>query len=872
MNNNKYKFITRLLCFIIIIAMIFTTSSVAAEGETGTNKTNENQTEAFLKKGTYTDANAMLSSMEKVAKSGDSELYYCKDTADIAVRNSLTGDIWFSSPYAYKNDLKASDEIKSHMASFLYLTYYDYDGNMFEMNSFNDCVAKNQFSVEKIKNGISVAMSIGKAEQTVSLPVTAEAERFEKKVISKLTGIGKRRVEAFYTRYSYKDENLDEKTKERILKLYPGFSDYDLYILREDASDRDKQLLTEYISESDYTAEDYADDLKKSGSKDSFKAAALFKITVEFYLEDGALCVNIPTEKISYDKNSFILNKIRILEYFGAGDSKNEGYIFIPNGSGSLINFNGDSSKKILSTVCQLYGKDAVLLANDEYKNLTQQSCLPVYGVKESSKAFLAIIEQGDAMAQITAQSGNIISQYESVFADFIYATVQTYLYEDGKKQNGQWTYYDKNYYKGNYTIRYEFLTGGSADYMGMAKAYRNYLINKGTLEKLSAEQHTPIYIETIGQITRKDSFLGIPYNKKIAITSFLDAKSISKELKENGVLNISLRYKGWMNGGLNSTAPSKIKVEKKLGGAKGLKALNSYLKKNNFALYPEVNFNIVRNNSLFDSYSTIFDSPRSNDDHIATVTPAEELNNISEIQNNYSAIAPAKTTRFYEKFFNKYSSFGIDSVAISNAGNMLYSDFSKEAGINRQQSVDILKKNIEKNVKGGKFLTDGANAYIYPYVSDILGVPSINGGNITEDEAVPFIQIVLHGYIRYAGSAVNLSDNMQYELLKSAETGASLYFTVGYKDTEYLKDTTLSYLYTVDYNTWKEDIISLYKKYDSVFAKLQNVEITDHEKLAEDVYKTTYADKTAVITNYNEQAVSINGITVNGKDFAVVQ
>ena len=112
----------------------------------------------------------------------------------------------------------------------------------------------------------------------------------------------------------------------------------------------------------------------------------------------------------------------------------------------------------------------------------------------------------------------------------------------------------------------------------------------------------------------------------------------------------------------------------------------------------------------------------------------------------------------------------------------------------------------------------------------------------------------------------------MQYELLKSAETGASLYFTVGYKDTEYLKDTTLSYLYTVDYNTWKEDIISLYKKYDSVFAKLQNVEISDHEKIAEDVYKTTYADGTAVITNYNEQAVSISGITVNGKDFAVVQ
>ena len=869
MQKRKYAF--RYLCLILSLGILCSLFSVFAE-ESADNTTGADSSAGLEEKGLYSDTVSMLGGMNRVAAMDGLERYFNKITLDVAVRDTDSGEIWTSSPYDYNRDAIASNETKASLASFITLTYYDTQSREFSMNGYEDCVAKGQFEHENIENGISVKMQIGETQDQFNVPFAAEADRFEEKVINQLSGIARRRIEGFYTRYSADDENLDPEVKSRLLEQYPGLADYDLYILRDDVSDRDISVLNGYISETDYTAEDYRDDIEKSGSTNQGEASALFEITVEFYLENGSLVVNVPADKISYDKSSFVLNRIRMMEYFGAGRSENDGYLFVPDGSGSLIYFNTDSEKSILNTVNRVYGQDYTLLQNNEYQNLSQQTYLPVFGIKEEQRAVFGIIEDGDAMAQIISQSGNIISGYETVSADFVYATVQSYLYDDGTKQNGQWTYMDRNYYEGDYRIRYMFITGESAGYVGMAQAYRTYLVDRGELKKLSEDTKFPLYLETIGLITRADSFFGIPYNRKIAITSFSDAIDMMNELKQNGVEYIKLRYKGWANGGLNNTVPSGVSIEKKLGGADGFNELADYIEKNGFVIYPDVNFNIIRNNKLFDSFISLFDSPRSNDDNIVSLTPPEEINNISDEQNLYAAVRPSKTADYYSGFFGDYEKYGVKSVSITYAGNMLYSDFDKDNGVTRQQALDILENNLAENESAiGKLLTDGGNAYIFKHSDDILNVPLSCSESIVQDESVPFIQIVLHGYIQYAGSPVNLSDNLETSVLKSAEYGAALYFSLGYENTDSLKDTPLSYMYSIDYETWKSDIISLYDKYSSVFSELQDKEITDHEQLAEDVYRTTYEGGTSVVVNYGESAYTVNGTVVEPQDFSGV-
>ena len=44
-----------------------------------------------------------------------------------------------------------------------------------------------------------------------------------------------------------------------------------------------------------------------------------------------------------------------------------------------------------------------------------------------------------------------------------------------------------------------------------------------------------------------------------------------------------------------------------------------------------------------------------------------------------------------------------------------------------------------------------------------------------------------------------------------------------------------------------------------------------DHQKLAENVYKTTYEDGGSVLVNYNTYDVRVDGVLVEALDWAVV-
>ena len=50
--------------------------------------------------------------------------------------------------------------------------------------------------------------------------------------------------------------------------------------------------------------------------------------------------------------------------------------------------------------------------------------------------------------------------------------------------------------------------------------------------------------------------------------------KEILTELMDNGIGNINVKYTGWYNGGLEHTAPAKLKIEKKVGGFDGFRDL----------------------------------------------------------------------------------------------------------------------------------------------------------------------------------------------------------------------------------------------------------------------------------------------------------
>lgn len=168
--------------------------------------------------GLYGTAEDRLASMKKVAEEGGKELYFDNTYGEIALLDTQTKKIWFSSPYNYNSDLLASDDIKALLASMIRITYYDTAMTELTMNSYTDCVskAKPQFTTEEIENGIRINMQIGLVETEMLLPDAAEASVFEDKVISKLDEKSARKINTYYTKISLSDTSLGEAVKSDI--------------------------------------------------------------------------------------------------------------------------------------------------------------------------------------------------------------------------------------------------------------------------------------------------------------------------------------------------------------------------------------------------------------------------------------------------------------------------------------------------------------------------------------------------------------------------------------------------------------------------------------------------------------------------------
>lgn len=816
--------------------------------------------EEKAKRGNYESPEERIEDMQLVAEDGTLSLYLDPDFAEFAVFDKASQESWFSNPYDYESDTKAGGDTKNLLQSLISLTYYDAKATEGTMNSFTDCIAKDQYTIAKLSKGFALHMQIGRLQETMLVPGTIEASKFEEIILPGVSDRDARRLNTYYTKVSMSDNTLSESVKEGYLKNSPGLADHDFYILRG-VVDREKRIIEEIIKETDYTMEDMEEDLALSGYEDEETVAALFNMSLYVELENGDLKVTVPADSISYDSQKFYLSSFQLLSYFGAGKYDQDGYLFVPDGSGALINYNKYGLKKILYTIKPVYGMDYSLSFNYELNSLSTQVYFPVFGNREGDgKAMFAIIEDGEALANIISESGNIRSSYETVYPQFSYETAYTVNYTDSSKIKGLYTYHDTNAYTGDYVMRYRFLTGEEADYVGMAKSYQAYLADKGILSKLPEQESTPgFYLEALGAIEKTSTIMGIPYTESVALTSFQQAQDILAQIQGVADVDLKLRYKGWENGGLYYSVSNGVDVEKSLGGKKGLAALESFTQQNGIGLYPDVDFFMVCNDEAFDGYSESTNGVRSIRRETLYLVEPQGMTNLAWMQYANYSVSPYYYEKYMSSYFKEYNKLQLSGISTGNIGTMLYAEYHKKKAVNREQAKDILTESLQSYTEGKGLMLDGGNAYVLPYASDLVRVPMYDSAYTLEDESVPFMQLVLHGYLHYSGEAINLSGGYEDLFLRSIEYGSNPFFTVAADHTDLLKKTAYCYYYSVDWESLKEEITACAAQWADAYKGLENQAMTAHEKLSEDVYRTEYENGTVFYVNYGDTDVQLS-------------
>lgn len=815
-----------------------------------------------------------LKDMKKMLENKNLELYMGANY-DIGIYDKRTNEIFLSNPafYDYTKDEQANllPESKKILFSQVDVEYFNKAQKQFTLSSYPDSFSenKNQVKVENKDGRLTVTYGIGTkyADMGIIPAFTEESfKEYDDKLKAmmdskKISIIQYRTFTNNYTKMVYND--LSAEDKKNYGEMYPALKEKGvLYTLKPNITNKTMNDLLEMYSTMEIDKEAVKKEAEKVGNVNSNSSPAYFEIPVIYQLQGSDLIVSLDTKNIK-TAEGYYLTKVNILKSFANSTTDKDGYIFLPDGSGMVINNNNPNNSMDKISI-PFYGGD---FGRNYINNsdIDVDSNFPVFGVKSSNSAIFGIVESGEAMGGAVGQVKSSYLNYNIVYPYCNY-TCYDYFNMQGVSYG-----FSKKLPTTEYRVRYHFLYGDNATYSGMAQYYQKYLEQMGYLQKKKENESLPIDINMIGSITKTENKFGIPIDTCYPVTTFENAAAITKELKDNGINNGNVLYSGAINEGMNFMAPKKVAFQSELGGLKGFLNLASNLKNMGYSLYTDVDFTRIyeKGNGVTSKDDVSKYLSKSTAD-ISSYEPASNKKNKESVS---FVVNPMLYDEIGEAFVKEYKKTNQNELYLSSIGSILSSNFNINSELTREEAKNLtanLLRKLKDNGYNMKF--DSGNQYVLPFADSLTNIETSSSHRRIESYSIPFVGMVLKGYIPYTAVALNKSGNYDKSVLEAVESGAGLNYLVMYEKQLTLVDTEYKDWFSINYKLLADKIIKTYKKLNNDLGYLQNTKIIKHERLSEDVACVTYEDGSKIYVNYGEKDFNIGTNKVPSMEYLVVR
>ncbi|MBQ4153187.1 MAG: hypothetical protein IJD11_02420 [Oscillospiraceae bacterium] len=824
--------------------------------QTAPIETEDKPTTSTTEKSDYAPSEA-LDGKDVVAKNSRYTLLYDPITTAITVKDNQSGAAFSSSPneseYPSVSNIAA---ITNQIKSALVLYYYS-GTEPKTLYSFPDCVSKNQFKVYSIEDGIRVEYTIGEPQSFEVFPIALTAKYVEEELLPKFSEEESKLFERYYKRYTYSELSDSERVEHQ--KKYPNFAQHDFY-QRFDTDRipvRYRNVIQTALMNASLTMEVMKREYDLLGYEYELSEAPSFFMPVEYRLREDSLEATVCADEIQYSE-TFRLTSFDFLPFFGGCGAREDGYMLIPDGSGILVDLDNNTNVPISLPV---YAQEM----NTEYSALTdtfktEQCFLPVFGSKQGENSFFTVLSDGAAQASINMTTANTLTKLNRVYATYLMQERQSFSPE-GWKNNWTFTNYSPKGYDGKITQNIYLLSGENAGYEGMAALYRELLF-----QGREKQDSTPtFYLETYGEILRNTVTIGIAGYKSGVFTTVDQLGQMIDSLNKSGITNVNAVYRNWA---YDPTFGQTVIGKDPNGNVGSFGQLGGLMKRKNTQLVPE--FNVM--------YTA--DAP--------SVFSSLNLRSCAaySIQNNYLSIRLSSLDKTSEKSRYAYNANGISnamqmiadtvnglgsqSLLVADVGTDLYSDFNKDKTMMRDEMKDKIAASYASLSEKSKLMIDGANSYLLPYTDTTLNIP-LGGSNFYAcNREVPFLQMVLQGYVNYTGESINLSHNKREQFLKSLEFGAVPFFTLNWADATILKDSNYSYLSGTRFSYNETAAVEMFREYQTLFPVVSSGIVT-HTTLSETLAKTEFSAGTLIL-NYSDKEQTVDGVTVPAQGYQVVK
>lgn len=596
-------------------------------------------------------------------------------------------------------------------------------------------------------------------------------------------------------------------------------------------------------------------------------------IPIQYTLtEDGFQAEVVVSEIKGVGDNAFMIDTLSLLPYFGSGGLNDEGYLFVPDGSGALINFN-NNKQFMQSYNAPVYGNN-ITIVKEKQETVRTNINLPVFGAKVNDHAFLGVITSGDACSTISAATSKADSAYNHVYASAVLSEYNLKQMEGDHragKSSHSIDYRDDLTDGANYCVRYFFMEGDAANYTGMSNCYRDYLIKNDLMKDSSLADKKYMVLDLVGAVSIQKYVMGVKRPVVTALTTYNDVCEIVKEMKAQGVENIIVNYIGAMDSGLNNKLYDKVSVESALGTKKEFRNMVNYLEQEGVLLFLETNpVDLYENGNGYlenkDSVRTFYDAYSFQYAYaLDTATKADTT--------RWHLLRPALVSELTAKFASTLADWNVKNLSVNRLGDTLYSDYTETKAnyISRTGVMGLWQQTLKSADEATDYLMiHGGNAYTTAYADVITDTSSSHSSYDMLDQSIPFYQLVFQNNTLLTAAAINTTVDYQYAFLKALETGSSLKYNLIYGDVSDLVGTDYNTMVSYSYDYWKGLAAEQYQNMQKAVSQFAGKEIIAHEYVTGDVTRTQY-ESAAVIVNYGEEAYTYEGTQIAAKDYLIV-
>lgn len=639
-------------------------------------------------------------------------------------------------------------------------------------------------------------------------------------------------------------------------------------------------MMVNYMKESSIeiaTANSYTSSLRKKDYKiekidNGFKLIYCFEreefvIPVSYILADDHIEISIDPNEIQEGKNTLI--SINLAPYFCGIENAQNGYLFVPSGSGALI-YAKDNLDASLSYSTSVYGNDLQIYPQDLIQySIEKNTALPVFGSADASgsRGVFGIITSGAGAATLQVNYANKNIGYTTVYPRFDIRGYQNVTARGMITKESK--LYSDEFISEKISVSYYPLNNGNANITGMADIYRDYLVDTYGM-KANAEENI-LNLNILGGAETQKSFLGVPYKSMFASTTTDGVVDILKDIKKTTNTNPNVCLVGFGESGINiGKIAGGYTIHSDMGGKKGVKELSAWCEEQDFSLYVDMDVTAFAKSG--DGFSNLFDSAVATNNR-ATTIKTYNIGNKGVDKNlpTYKLLGRDLIPEAIQKAIKFADKLEISGISLDSLTSTAYSDYSEQKYYSKGSVATQVSQQLANVKKSGKkVMSHGAFDYAATMSDIIYDAPTTSSQSDLFDCDIPFYQIVFKGYVPMTGTAINLSNEPEKAFLNTVQTGLGLLFTLSDEYNEGLHDSYTAF-FASEYESNKETVAKMVKEYSNCYKSVCGAKIKGYDIVENNVRKTTFDNGSVIYVNYGDTSYQTADGVVEAKDYLVI-